>query len=133
MTIKPPSHTPVESSDSDNPPTSSVEPLKWIQLELIPLAAVSSGYSELLLWWNPDERRLEGEGAEQILLLIDEALHRPADSGSRLSAFELTDPLAKPSELAAILAQYFWVIPQPVKSPGLVKSDCPPSDADRLQ
>jgi len=113
--------------------TTEPQPLHWIQLELIPLPSSEPKFPELLLWWNPDEKRLEGRGAESILQLIDDAMALKRINDSRFNHVELTDPLAKPSELAAILAQYFWVIPQPVKSPGLPDSEFSDKDSRNLQ
>ncbi|MDX1346701.1 MAG: hypothetical protein R3189_00475 [Thiomicrorhabdus chilensis] len=113
--------------------TTEPQPLHWIQLELIPLPSSELKFPELLLWWNPDEKRLEGQGAESILQLIDDAMALKRINDSRFNHVELTDPLAKPSELAAILAQYFWVIPQPVKSPGLPDSEFSDKDSRNLQ
>lgn len=105
--------------------TPTLLPLAWIRLELIPLPSMDSEiqerFKECLLWWNPDERKLVGEGADVILALVEEALDAGVLHGAYLNHFELTDPLHKPSELAAILAQYYWVIPEPVASPGLSK------------
>ncbi|MDG6778487.1 hypothetical protein QCB44_07205 [Thiomicrorhabdus sp. zzn3] len=107
-----------------NPPASVSLP--WIRLELIPLPsigpAVQDRDKEYVLWWHPEERKLVGEGANVVLALVEEALEAGVLHGAYLNHFELTDPLHKPSELAAILAQYFWVIPEPVASPGL--SEC---------
>lgn len=113
--------------------TTESQPLQWIQLELIPLPSSEPKFPELLLWWNPDEKRLEGQGAESILQLINDAMALKRINDSNFNHVELTDPLAKPSELAAILAQYFWVIPQPVKSPGLSDFEFSDKDLRNLQ
>lgn len=101
----------------------------WIRLELIPLPALEERYSSLLLWWNPDQRLLLGEGHEQILKLVDQAMQDKALRGSQLNHFEITDPLNKPSELAAILAQHFWVIPEPVAEAGVEETETPRDDS----
>lgn len=98
-----------------------LKPLEWIRLELVPL--LDSQVSEKLLYWNPNQGELVGEGAEEVLDWVQQAISSGNLSGSTLSQFEITDPLHKPSELAAILAQYYWVIPQPVEAPGLVNSE----------
>lgn len=92
--------------------------LQWIRLELLPLP--DSEWSEKLLYWNPTSQELLGEGAEAVLELVNSALQEGHVSGFNLSQFEITNPLSQPSELAAILAKHFWVIPQPVKLPGLL-------------
>lgn len=94
-------------------------PLQWIRLELIPLALHDTDFAEMLLWWNPETGVLQGESVEVVLRLVEEALAKRVLHGAFLNHFEITDPLHKPSELAAILAQYFWVIPEPVEAPGL--------------
>jgi hypothetical protein len=111
----------------------SSTPLQWIRLELIPLVSHEAEFSEMLLWWNPDAGVLQGESVEVVLQLIHEALEKRVLQGALLNHFEITDPLHKPSELAAILAQYFWVIPQPVEAPGLSTSETASADASKLQ
>lgn len=107
-------------------------PLQWIRLELIPLALHDNDFSEMLLWWNPETGVLQGESVEVVLRLVDEALAKRVLHGALLNHFEITDPLHKPSELAAILAQYFWVIPEPVEAPGLLTSQSA-ADTSKLQ
>ncbi|WP_178863148.1 hypothetical protein [Thiomicrorhabdus cannonii] len=111
----------------------SSTPLQWIRLELIPLVSHQTEFSEMLLWWNPEAGVLQGESAELVLRLIDEALEKGVLQGAMLNHFEITDPLHKPSELAAILAQYFWVIPEPVEAPGLSTFDSASADTSKLQ
>lgn len=103
-------------SDTQVDANAPSEPFHWIQLELLPLPHAQEAFSKLLVWWNPDDREIVGESAEVVLKMIEEAKHKGA-SGPHESV-ELSDPLGKPTELAAILGQYFWVIPQPVRSPG---------------
>lgn len=100
------------------PLNESSKPLDWIRLELLPLPG--STQQPLLLYWNPTAGVLQGEGSEQVLQWVDQALQQGYLSSPASSHFEITNPLYKPSELAAILAQHFWVIPQPVEAPGLV-------------
>lgn len=95
--------------------------VSWIRLELVPLP--ESDLMEKVLFWNPDTEELLGEGVEEVLGFVEDARQAGHISGSMLSHFEITRPLSKPSELAAILAQHFWVIPEPVKQPGLVVSE----------
>lgn len=92
-------------------------PLPWIKLELIPLPGIDPPLSQRVLWWNPEARHLIGEGADEVLIMIHQAAAAGVVKGAMLNHFEITDPLYKPSELAAILAQYFWVIPEPVATP----------------
>lgn len=106
----------------------STQPYEWIQLELLPLPQSIDRYDKILLWWNPDKRELMGEQADLILNMVDEALKKGA-SGPRESV-ELSDPLGKPTELAAVLGQHFWVIPQPVRTPGVYVAP-PESEAPR--
>lgn len=96
------------------------EPFHWIQLELLPLPHCQDEFSKLLLWWNPEERKIIGDNAQVVLDMI----HKAEDKGSSGpgESVELNDPLSKPTELAAILGQYFWVVPQPVKTPGEVSN-----------
>lgn len=93
------------------------KPLEWIRLECIPLP--DSTLKEFVVFWNPDTREILGDHADTVLTLVEEALEKGHLKGATLSHFEISDPLSKPSELAAVLAQHFWVIPQPVESPGL--------------
>ena len=93
--------------------------IDWIQLELVPLPRFDEELSKLVLWWNPSDRKIVGEGAEAIINIIQSALDAGSLQGSVASGMaeiELTDPFSQPSELAAILAQFFWVIPTPVRS-----------------
>ncbi|QKI88714.1 hypothetical protein [Thiomicrorhabdus xiamenensis] len=111
-------------SKQENPP------LEWIFLELEPLPHIS-GRETLQLWWNPERKELLGEGVETILTMIDQALQKGSIGGGN-SQYEITDPLAKPTELAVILAQFYWVIPQPVSEPGEIAGnespDAPETD-----
>ena len=91
-------------------------PLQWIRLECLPLPDNDS--ESFVVFWNPQTREVVGEAAEKVLKMVDEALQKGHLQGATLSHFEITDPLSKPSELAAVLAQYFWVVPQPVEAPG---------------
>lgn len=93
----------------------------WIRLELIPLP--DSPLQARLVYWNPDTSELLGDGVDDILAMVAQAQQAGHLSNRHLSHFEITQPLQKPSELAAILAQHFWVVPEPVEQPGLVVSD----------
>lgn len=95
----------------------STTPLEWIRLELMPLPGAQD-WPSLELWWNPETRSMEGEGCERILTLAQAALDKGSLQSGNGSHIEITDPLHQPSELAAVLAQYYWVIPQPVSAPG---------------
>lgn len=97
---------------------SEKKPFDWIQLELVPLPHCQNEFETLIVWWNPDQRKIVGEQAELVMGFVNQALEKGA-SGPNESV-ELNDPLAKPTELAAILGQYFWVVPQPVREPGIV-------------
>lgn len=103
--------------------TEPPQPLEWIQLELIPLPSFEQAYPERLLWWNPNQGILIGEGADVVLLMVEEAMTDKVVHGLQGHHFELTDPLKKSTELAAILGQYYWVIPLPVEAPGLLSSE----------
>ena len=99
----------------------AVTPLEWIYLQLIPLEAKdSSDPDTITVWWNPDKQQLFGEHSHVVEELIGYAI----ENGVNLNqgAMELTEPLGKPSQLAAILAQKYWVVPVPVEQPG----DLPP-------
>lgn len=95
----------------------SKTPLDWIRLELMPLPG-SEGHKAKMLWWNPEARLLEGEGADEVLALAQAASDKGALQTGTGGHVEITDPLHQPSELAAVLAQFYWVIPQPVAAPG---------------
>ncbi len=95
----------------------SATPFEWIRLELMPLPGATD-WPGLVLWWNPQARALEGEGKEAILQLALAAKEKGSLQSGNGTHVEITDPLHQPSELAAVLAQYYWVIPQPVSAPG---------------
>lgn len=79
-------------------------------MELVPLP--TSELAALLLYWNPEQGRLVGEGSELVVALVDRALQQGLTGD--MAGMELTSPLHKPSELAAILSQFWLVIPEPV-------------------
>lgn len=82
----------------------------WLFIELQPLPL--SEYEASFVFWNPDEGLLAGEGKDLVLEIVGEVLNKGLPQ--EMPYIEITDPLKKPTELAAILGQYFWVIPQPV-------------------
>lgn len=92
-------------------------PLDWIKLELMPLPG-ATGREAKVLWWNPQARIVEGEGCDEVLALAEAAAQAGSLETGSGGLVEITDPLHQPSELAAVLAQYYWVIPQPVAAPG---------------
>lgn len=105
------------------PPTSSAndpvgQKLDWIQLELTPLP--DAPYPAMTAYWNPDTEEVVGEAASLILQLANQAQQSGSISSPNLSHIEIESPLSRPSELAAVLAQYFWVVPLPVTEPALV-------------
>ncbi|BBP46529.1 hypothetical protein THMIRHAS_19020 [Thiosulfatimonas sediminis] len=106
---------------SDKSSDSTKSPLQWIQLELIPLPHLSDE-PRLLLWWNPENRELRGDGTEKIMAMVDLALAdgKVENAGS---VYEITDPLGVPSQLAVILAKVYWVVPEPVRAPHETPSD----------
>lgn len=89
--------------------------LHWIRLECLPLPG--SDVAPCVVYWNPDEQQIIGEAAEQILHWVSEAKEKGYISTPTLSHFEIVNPLTQPSELAAILGQYYWVVPEPVSAP----------------
>ncbi|WP_024850703.1 hypothetical protein [Hydrogenovibrio kuenenii] len=89
--------------------------LDWIRLECIPLP--DSRFDPCVVFWNPNEQKILGDAAEQILQWVADAEQKGYISTPTLTHFEIVSPLTQPSELAAILAQYYWVIPEPVSSP----------------
>jgi len=91
-------------------------PLEWIRLELIPLPNYVSQFDPMILWWNPEKGILEGEIAV-VTDIVNAAIEQGSISIMPLGSMEITQPLHKPSELAAIIGQYFWIIPEPVKRP----------------
>lgn len=92
------------------------EPYHWIRLELVPLPGLDDQATKIV-YWNPDAAELIGEGAEEIIGMVQAAQETGFVNGSSLSHFEITAPLNKPSELAAILAQSYWIVPEPVIEP----------------
>jgi|ACQI01.1.fsa_nt_gi hypothetical protein len=93
--------------------TPTNKPLDWIQLELLPLDQTAQR-EKIILWWNPQTAELLGEDADQILAIVEEHL-KTGFIETSLGTIELTEPLRKSTELAALLGQYFWVIPMPVE------------------
>jgi len=96
--------------------TDTAIPLEWIRLELIPLPNYTSRYKSMILWWNPEKGSLEGE-VSVVMDIVSAAIEQGSISIVPTGSMEITQPLHKPSELAAILGQYFWVIPEPVVKP----------------
>ena len=88
-------------------------PLDWIRVELIPLPGSAEAYPKLVFWWNPEKGLLEGE-VDLVKNLIDEAMSNGTVSTQSIGTVEITNPFQKPTELAAILGQFYWMIPQPV-------------------
>ncbi|BCN93853.1 hypothetical protein THMIRHAM_16380 [Thiomicrorhabdus immobilis] len=97
--------------------TENSKPLQWIRLELVPLPNFESEYPTMLLWWNSDEGILQGENVEFIKHKLDAAIQQGSITLVSQGSIEITNPYQKPSELAAVLGQYFWVVPQPVAQP----------------
>jgi len=87
----------------------------WIRIECLPLPG--SPWPAKILFWNPATETLQVEGVADVLQLLDEAVAKGFVSGSTFSHFEIVHPLQKPSELAAVLGQHYWLIPQPVSAP----------------
>ena len=87
----------------------------WICIECLPLPY--SDWPAKILYWNPVTETLQGDGVETVLQLLDDAVAQGFVSGSTFSHFEIVHPLQKPSELAAVLGQHYWLIPQPVSDP----------------
>jgi len=92
------------------------QPYHWIRLELVPLPGLDK-HAKKILYWNPDAAKLVGEGAEEILEMILATQQKGFVTGASISHFEITAPLSKPSELAAILTQHYWIVPEPVAEP----------------
>ncbi|WP_044411768.1 hypothetical protein [Thiomicrospira microaerophila] len=95
----------------------SSQPFEWIRLELLPIAG-QDGLSPKIIWWNPEQRILEGEGAQDVQELAESAKQKGSLQTGSGGHIEITDPLHQPTELAAVLAQFYWVIPQPVSASG---------------
>jgi len=99
------------------PTNDTPAPLQWICLQLIPLEGKDmSDPDAITVWWNPDEQTLFGDSKTLVMDLIQKA--QSSGLETMQGAFEITEPLGKPSQLAAILAQKYWVVPQPVENPG---------------
>jgi hypothetical protein len=79
-------------------------------MELVPLP--TSNFPTTMVYWNPDTGEMVGEQVSMVQGLIQNALSHGL-SGDMVSV-ELSDPYRKPSELAAILSQYYLVVPEPV-------------------
>lgn len=95
------------------------KPLQWIRLELVPLPHCESDFSKMLLWWNPEAAILQGKNVEIVEQKLDEAMQQGSIKLVSQGYIEITNPYQKPSELAAVLGQFFWVIPEPVEAPNL--------------
>lgn len=106
-------------------------PLEWIRLELIPLPNYVSQFKPAILWWNPEKGILEGEIAV-VMDIVDSAVEQGSISIVPAGSMEITQPLHKPSELAAILGQYFWIIPEPVARPFGLSNELDSSNASDL-
>jgi hypothetical protein len=95
----------------------SSQPFEWIRLELLPIAG-QADLSPKIIWWNPEQRILEGEGAQDVQELAESAKQKGSLQTGSGGYIEITDPLHQPTELAAVLAQFYWAIPQPVSASG---------------
>lgn len=102
----------------------SAQAFEWIRLELLPIAGQDQ-LSPKIVWWNPEARAIEGEGAQEILDIVQAAHQKGSLQTGSGGHIELTDPLHQPTELAAVLAQFYWVIPQPVSASGENPTDHP--------
>ncbi len=91
----------------------SKSPLEWIQLELIPLPDQIHHVEECLVWWNPQTGEILGDAAETIIDIINAQLLKGSVTNTS-GTIELSDPFKKPTELASVLGQFFWVVPMPV-------------------
>ncbi|MDX1352351.1 MAG: hypothetical protein R3254_05010 [Thiomicrorhabdus sp.] len=90
-------------------------PLDWIRIELLPLPGVGDDYPQFTFWWNPEQGLIEGEIA-LVEQLVNNALALGSVTTQSNAMVEITNPYHKPTELAAILGQYYWLIPQPVSN-----------------
>ena len=106
-------------------------PFEWIRLELIPLPNYVSQFNTMILWWNPEKGILEGEIAV-VTDIVNTAVEQGSISIIPAGSMEITQPLHKPSELAAILGQYFWVIPEPVERPFELSNELDSNDISDL-
>lgn len=92
-------------------------PLEWICLQLIPLEGKDiTDPDSVTVWWNPDKQKLAGDNKEVVEALVEQAMTGGIEMAQ--GAVEITEPLGKPSQLAAILAQKYWVVPTPVENVG---------------
>lgn len=82
----------------------------WVKVELVPLPTTQR--LAALFYWNPDTGEVVGDCADDIRSIVELAM-RDGLNG-RMGGVELTDPLHKPSELAAVLSQHWMMIPEPV-------------------
>lgn len=106
------SNPPQNNLNTNNAP----QALEWIHLELIPLPDQAPTFENCIVWWNPDRGEIVGEKAAMINALIEKQLAIGAIT-NMMGSIELTNPLKKPTELASVLGQFFWVIPVPVANP----------------
>ena len=95
----------------------SAQPFEWIRLELLPIAGQDQ-LTPKVIWWNPEARVFEGDGADEIINIIQAAQQKGSLQTGSGGHIELTDPMHQPTELAAVLAQFYWVIPQPGSASG---------------
>lgn len=113
----------------------SSKPFEWIHLELIPLPDQAEHYLPCEVWWNPNSGEIIGEQADFIVGVINQQLSLGSVSNSN-GTIEISEPFTKPTELASILGQYYWVIPVPVEAPYQtnknINSDTQSSDPSKL-
>ena len=100
-------------TNSNSPDSESPQPFDWIHLELIPLPDKTEQYEKCVVWWNPGTGEILGDHANLIIGLVKDQLIKGSVKNS-MGTIEFSDPFAKPSELASVLGQYFWVVPVPV-------------------
>lgn len=104
------------STSKKNESASNSEALEWIHLELFPLPDQVENFNPCIVWWNPQSGEIVGEFAEKIIALIQKQLVKGSVTNS-LGTIELSDPFTKPTQLASVLGQYYWVVPVPVAKP----------------
>ena len=95
----------------DSSPSS--KPLEWIHLELLPLPDKVGQVQECVVWWNPQTGEVLGDEADYICGIID-AQFKKGSVANTTGTIEISDPYKKPTELASILGQFYWVVPVPV-------------------
>lgn len=91
-------------------------PFEWLELELLPLPGAEETPAQIL-WWNIVDGSLVGEASEEITDLINSAKAKGELTTANGQTIQISNPFHDTTEMAAILAQFYWVAPKPVAKP----------------